>query len=279
MVSCGTLFRSRIIKSYSLDLILLAVLFAPYVWLFQLPAYERQFWRDDRSLMFPHKDSEIIPAWLLAVLSLGVPMAILTAWLGIKRLSNKRLLVAYLGLLLALTVTVQLTNIIKLLVGELRPDFLARCDVDPTILDRVVCRGVPQSIAEGRKSFPSGHTSSCFAGLGYAGFFLAGQLGLFDGTGYVYKFIVSGLPFCGAGFVGITRIMDYRHHWHDVLAGALLGIVIAYLSYRMYFPAIMQLNGTEEPLDERLRLLEEAEQKDTHDTAAAAESTTGLGSV
>eukprot|EP00201_Polytomella_parva_P008743 CAMPEP_0175052716 /NCGR_PEP_ID=MMETSP0052_2-20121109/8513_1 /TAXON_ID=51329 ORGANISM="Polytomella parva, Strain SAG 63-3" /NCGR_SAMPLE_ID=MMETSP0052_2 /ASSEMBLY_ACC=CAM_ASM_000194 /LENGTH=611 /DNA_ID=CAMNT_0016317149 /DNA_START=192 /DNA_END=2027 /DNA_ORIENTATION=- len=50
--------------------------------------------------------------------------------------------------------------------------------------------------------------------------------------------LVSLSPALGAVAVGITRIVDYWHHPSDVLAGLLIGFLIAYLSYRLEFPPV-----------------------------------------
>lgn len=247
---CGFFARRRLLVSYLYDLLLILVLALPYFLVFVIPPFERIVWRDDRSIMFPHVKNEIIPHWAVPIFAFIIPFMLITGWLGIRRFRNKKLLVVYLGLLLSLLITVQLTTLIKALVGRPRPDFLARCDPDPSILNKVVCRGPKKLVYEGRRSFPSGHTSTSFGGLGYAGFFLAGQLGVFDGEGHVYKLIVCMVPFLLAGFVGLTRIIDYRHHWQDVFAGAIIGTVAAYLSYRMYFPPIMD-QQSEAPTEQR----------------------------
>lgn len=222
-----------------IDLVIIGILALPYFAFERIPPVERLVWRDDRSIMYPFSLGETIPTWALPFFAFVIPMGILVAVLAVQRFRNRRLLVVFVGLALSLMVTVQVTTLVKVIVGRPRPDFLARCDPDPLIRDKLVCQGALKRVREGRKSFPSGHTSSSFAGLGYAGFFLAGQLAVYDGRGEAYRLIVVLLPFLLATWVGLTRIVDYRHHWQDVLGGALLGSTIAYLAYRVHFPSIM----------------------------------------
>lgn len=87
-------------------------------------------------------------------------------------------------------------------------------------------------------------------------FYLAGKLHLFDEKGHTVccwlpfyvllsshstqqvKAWASLTPLAGATLVAISRTMDYRHHWHDVLTGSILGLVVAYFSYRQYYPPL-----------------------------------------
>lgn len=57
---------------------------------------------------------------------------------------------------------------------------------------------------------------------------------------HTYKGFCSIFPFLGATLVAISRIEDYRHHWHDVFIGAILGTVCAYFSYRQFYPSLGQ---------------------------------------
>ena len=38
--------------------------------------------------------------------------------------------------------------------------------------------------------------------------------------------------------IAISRLADYRHDVYDVTCGSLLGIFIAYFSYRRYYPSL-----------------------------------------
>ena len=74
-----------------------------------------------------------------------------------------------------LGVEISVKTILKVSVGRLRPDFLARCQIDPTGAEQLnkeqlskfhvnmatnyPCTGNRSEIIEGRRSFPSGHAS------------------------------------------------------------------------------------------------------------------------
>ena len=63
---------------------------------------------------------------------------------------------------------------------------------------------------------------------------------------------LSLTPLAGASLVAISRTMDYRRksnpdvlfkpshvssdHWQDVIAGGILGLVMSYFAYRLYYP-------------------------------------------
>jgi diacylglycerol diphosphate phosphatase/phosphatidate phosphatase len=147
---------------------------------------------------------------------------------------------------LSLSLAGAFTQVVKMTVGRPRPDVLDRCHPDPSTVDPpfglssvAICHQSDSSILnDGFMSFPSGHSSLSFAGLAFLSLYIAGKLHLFDSRGHVLKAWLTVIPLFGAALVAVSRTMDYRHHWQDVLAGSFLGILTAYFSYRLYYPSL-----------------------------------------
>ncbi|KAG6537700.1 hypothetical protein ZIOFF_002795 [Zingiber officinale] len=197
-------------------------------------------------LRYPMKKNTV-PFWAVPILGIVLPFLII---LGIyfKRNNVLDLHNAVLGLLFSTFITGVLTDAIKDAVGRPRPDFFWRCFPDgipkyDNITTGVVCHGVKSVIKEGHKSFPSGHSSWSFAGLGFLSWYLAGKLQAFDGRGHVAKLCIVFLPLLLASLVAISRVDDYWHHWQDVFAGGFLGLVVASFCYLQFFPPPYDLDG------------------------------------
>ncbi|XP_057962057.1 putative lipid phosphate phosphatase 3, chloroplastic isoform X2 [Malania oleifera] len=152
-----------------------------------------------------------------------------------------------LGLLFSVLITAVITDAIKNAVGRPRPDFFWRCFPDgKDSYDRwgnAICHGEHSVIREGHKSFPSGHTSWSFAGLGFLSLYLSGKIKVFDRRGHVAKLCIVFLPLLAASLVAISRVDDYWHHWQDVFAAGLLGLFVATICYLQFFPPPYDTDG------------------------------------
>jgi diacylglycerol diphosphate phosphatase/phosphatidate phosphatase len=137
---------------------------------------------------------------------------------------------------------------LKNAIGKPRPDLIDRCQPraesqDPQpfgLSDISICTQTNNHILkDGFRSFPSGHSATSFAGLFYFATFASAKLHVFDNQHNVWKVFFVLIPILGASLITGSRIMDARHHPFDVLAGATIGLVVALLSYRQYFPSPM----------------------------------------
>lgn len=213
----------------------------------RIKGFRRRFSLTDTSIQYPYTVHERVPNFALALIC-GVAPALLVPVVSLlTERSIADLHSGWLGLLVSLAISGSVTNITKVVVGRPRPDLISRCQPVPGasnapvfgLVSEAICTQLSEKIMnDGWRSFPSGHSSLSFAGLSYLSFYLAGKLHLFDKIGSGLKAWFTIVPLMGAALVAISRTMDYRHHATDVLSGSLLGLTVAYFSYRQYFPPL-----------------------------------------
>lgn len=179
---------------------------------------------------------------MLFIYAGAVPAAILCFWNLVVRLDPHKAHVTILGLAISIITTTFLTDVFKNAVGRPRPDLLARCSPSTSApLDELVTIDVCTEknhhlLHDGWRSFPSGHSSFAFAGLGWLAFFLISQTRCLQPRASFATFILCAMPLVGAAFIGISRLEDYRHDVGDVVCGSILGFTVAYFNWRRYYP-------------------------------------------
>ena len=184
---------------------------------------------------------------MCVVYALVIPLGILVAYNFIMRSSPSKHEATYLPFIISIVLTTFLTDIIKNAVGRPRPDLLDRCHpaqgTKPhKLVDIDVCTTSDgHKLQDGWRSFPSGHSSFAFSGLGFLSLYFAGQFHIYrtaTGGRDLSRALLCMAPLVGAAMIAISRCEDYRHDVYDVTVGSLLGMAIAYWSYRRHWPAL-----------------------------------------
>ncbi|KAI2636622.1 acid phosphatase/Vanadium-dependent haloperoxidase [Xylaria nigripes] len=231
--------------SYASDYLGLAFVFTVYllIIIFVEP-FHRMFYINNLDIGFPHADVERVSVWLNIVYSALVPLGLVVVYNGATSASFHKHHHTILGFAIALALSCLLTDIVKNSVGRPRPDLIARCKPAPgtkpdVLVSYSVCTETDHhTLHDGWRSFPSGHSSFSFSGLGYLALFLAGQLRIFRDRKDFGRALVCLTPLVGAAMIAISRCEDYRHDVYDVCVGSLLGIGVAFWSYRRYWPRL-----------------------------------------
>lgn len=191
--------------------------------------------------------------------------------------------VGWLGLATGLATTLFITSGLKDLVGKPRPDLLDRCNADTGAIQQYLVGGLIITDAEplvssgicrqpdtrflddGFAAFPSGHSSFSCAGLVYLSLWLSARLSIampYLGYGQEphgdqngssvarnqfappsWEIAVVATPIVTALFICASRYADFHHAGIDILAGAIIGTIIGWASFRMYHMPVRRSAG------------------------------------
>lgn len=213
---------------------------------------------------YPLRD-EIVPIWLAAFLAAVVPItAILLMQIRVRSFWDVNNGVV--GLLYALITAAVFQVFLKWLIGGLRPHFLAVCEPDVARAKAMaglnamgyrelyftpdICTGDRKKINDSLESFPSGHTTAAFAGFVFLSLYLNAKLKVFSNYhASMWKLVVVYAPILGATLIGGALTIDEYHNWYDVVAGAVIGAVMAFSAYRMTYAAVFDWRYNHIPLN------------------------------
>lgn len=210
--------------------------------------YKRGFFCGDSSITYPYVENEAIPDNLLigggiAITGLAIALGecYRVRFRGVYSrafVRNRYVSCLYKELgsfLFGCCVCQSLTNVAKLSVGRLRPNFLSICNVTyasinctlGSYVSDVTCRQPDQKLMEdGRKSFFSGHASFAMYTMLYLAFYLQARLSWRGAR--LLRPLIQFLLLMIAIYTGLTRISDNFHHPTDVLTGFIQGGLTAY---------------------------------------------------
>jgi len=213
-------------------------------------AHHLPFWEQDPSKSFLYTSSQV-PSWLLYVLSVLIPLFAIILDHFIHYSPHRKMITGWqvYGLVQCIAIATAVYNTVKVCVGGLRPNFFYICNYagfqeavdtgnftsyfDQTSSTAVGtlsrCMASHSEIQDAQKSFFSGHAVISFVGLLYTTFLLRRVLLVPAGVWTSAESLLCTAPLFLASWISLTRIQDGEHHPVDVVAGTLVGILIASL--------------------------------------------------
>jgi membrane-associated phospholipid phosphatase len=136
----------------------------------------------------------------------------------------------------ALSLTLFITEALKVTVARPRPNFFSYCGYDSELKR---CTGKFSHQRDSKLSFPSGHASMSFTAATWLSLFIST---VWPRNGELWWVFVRLIPIFVAIFIAATRITDYMHHVSDVVAGTIIGIGVGTIFFLFQTNRILMTN-------------------------------------
>ncbi|BAO49386.1 phosphatidic acid phosphatase type 2 [Alphaentomopoxvirus acuprea] len=206
---------------------------------------QRGFFCNDLTIKYPYKDQTITEIHLI-IIGIILPIILISiteivlksirndsAIQIIKSIINILLIYFILGFYILL-----ITDIIKINIGRLRPYFIEVCNPEIIINNnKYTCVTMDKKYIneyqlhyncknndytkEARLSFPSKHSSFIAYTMIFTVLYLHNNINKYIITKSLVQFILIIFMI----IIGVSRVVDYWHHWEDVLCGYIIGII------------------------------------------------------
>lgn len=193
---------------------------------------------NDPKYQQPFLPYETVPFLLLIAVCVVTPVFIMIGYVIASKNLDLFFCVAS-SLLMGFGICFMLSESFKLGVRRPRPYAAYKIPFDTPNYNLIETAFRKQIIKEGFKSFPSGHTSNGLCGTTMLFLFFTGQA-QFNGSkrsiwlSILIELILIYPVLIGVG-VGISRVLDKRHHITDVLFGAFIGVFSSSFSFFFHF--------------------------------------------
>jgi len=240
------------IISVVLDLLVITgALSALFLIKYSAPVHEVGFFCSDTSIRLPYLPSTI-PSWANVSLSYGITfLLVFLLRVVLKQGTIWDIWAEIKTFFMGGVLTQLMNNTTKVLTGRLRPHFLAVCnpqylpecgfESSLTYVSNVTCSGnqdlfvdggeMEHRLREARISFPSGHASLSWYGMVFAALYIQFKCHRRGNRLSLPFLTLQGMFLTYSLIVCITRVTDNKHHATDVVAGGILGTVMAVLSF------------------------------------------------
>lgn len=227
------------------DILILFIIVVTMVILQKIEPFKDGYFPNDTTLMKPYKSSTV-PSYILYIVSCIIMAAtvIISELVAYRKVLSEKyhkipvilyslydyLIVSAFGYL----TTIAVTDVCKATAGRLRPNFFNACEPRAEVITRLnyvlnyTCTSLSKhDPKELRKSFPSGHSSIAMYSAIYLAVYLQYRFVRFRYAPIVRPLLQTIFLALGL-FVCYSRIRDNKHHWSDVVFGALIGLFIAF---------------------------------------------------